>query len=345
MEKTSQQFLLFIINMVILQRYSNQNPVSKILLCNSKWFKQTKTRLSFTIIDLFLNYSPPSRFQIQLQEKYPAMWPPSVLSSMYKIHPYTSCGLESHDHKWKLQERETPRGREGNRCSWLRVTQRIHSESRHSRRGTQVHFPSCCRHRWSRVDHNQAKTFLIPIWKIQVFLHLHERGLTWFKILLANCFAPSWLFPFRCLKRQNHFQQDKLGTTHFTVFLPHCLPRQGALLNPFVSQHYIKGGVGLVWFAFLSTLCAPEQAASAQSNPFPVWLGYAHLKQWLFLLCTLVSWHLAAVFSKMWTSSNQCGRKTKAKAYTGPGNHRAEQKSCIMEDDLERAFFGFLLAF
>lgn len=37
--------------------------------------------------------------------------------------------------------------------------------------------------------HNKEEAFLIPIWKIQVFIGLREQDLSLFKILLRNCFT------------------------------------------------------------------------------------------------------------------------------------------------------------
>lgn len=266
--------------------------------------------------------------------KIPSSVAPRVLSSMYKIHLYTSCGLECHDHKWKLQAWETPRRREGNRCSWLRVTQRVQSQSRHSRRGARVHFHSCCS---EHIDQNRVEAFLIHIWKSQVFLHVHEQDFPWVKILLETALLQTgfslWgVWKARIISTRISWAQPISQCSFHTT----C-PSKEHFWTPLFHSTESKGH----WFGL------PFQApyvlwehTRAQSDPFPVWLGYAHLNQRLFPLCTLVLGHLAAVFVEMRTSSNQCGRKTKAKAHTG--THRAEQESCIIEENLERAFFGFL---
>lgn len=86
--------------------------------------------------------------------------------------PWNSCGFEPQGHKFKFQGGETMR-KKGEQLA------QSHTEGAEWKQGKIkfLHFPNRSFLMRPRARQDEHKTLLIPIWKVQVFTHLHEQDL------------------------------------------------------------------------------------------------------------------------------------------------------------------------
>lgn len=136
-------------------------------------------------------------------------------------------------------------------------------ETGHSRHG----------HQRSTVHQNEDEAFLIHIWKSQVFIRLHERDLTLFKTLLRNCFAQvvfslSVILKMRIISASTSWAQStSQATVPYTLPIPaKSIFRWGFWISLFYRTKSSWFCFFLFCFAFLSTLCATEQALKKHTH-------------------------------------------------------------------------------